>query len=79
MVKVSGQTLDGTAQTLNVGGGGTLLITHSRIEPGAEIEIVLMIGAETFRCHATILRSEPAEGETFRIAAQIHRFTPLPF
>jgi len=78
------QGADQTAQTRDVSANGVFLYTKSRMEPGAEVELVLILPPELTSgekcwvcCQATIVRVEE-EGTEFGVAAQIRRMDILP-
>jgi hypothetical protein len=75
---------DQTAQTRDVSSNGVFLYTKSRMEKGAEVEVVLILPPELTSgekcwvcCQATIVRVEE-EGSEFGVAAQIRRMDILP-
>jgi PilZ domain len=75
---------DQTAQTRDVSSNGVFLYTKSRMEKGAEVELVLILPPELTSgekcwvcCQATIVRVEE-EGTEFGVAAQIRRMDILP-
>jgi len=75
---------DHTAQTRDVSANGVFLYTKSRMEKGAEVELVLILPPEVTTgekcwvcCQATIVRVEE-EGREFGVAAQIRRMDILP-
>ena len=75
---------DHTAETRDVSVNGVFLYTNSRIEKGAEVELVLILPPELTTgekcwvcCQATIVRVEE-EGREFGVAAQIQRMDILP-
>jgi len=75
---------DHTAQTRDVSANGVFLYTKSRMEKGAEVELVLILPPELTTgekcwvcCQATIVRVEE-EGREFGVAAQIQRMDILP-
>lgn len=72
-----------TAQTRDVSANGVFLYTKTRMEKGAEVELVLILPPELTMgekcwvcCQATIVRVE--EGPEFGVAAQIRRMDILP-
>ena len=78
------QGADQTAQTRDVSANGVFLYTKSRMEKGAEVELVLILPPELTSgekcwvcCQATIVRVEE-EGSEFGVAAQIRRIDILP-
>jgi hypothetical protein len=78
------QGTDHTAQTRDVSANGIYLYTHSRMQPGSEVELVLILPPELTSgekcwvcCQATIVRVEE-EGKEFGVAAQIRRMDILP-
>lgn len=78
------QGADHTAQTRDVSASGIFLYTKSRLEAGAEVELVLILPPELTSgekcwvcCQATIVRVEE-EGTEFGVAAQIKRMDILP-
>ena len=73
-----------SAQTRDVSASGIFLYTPSRIEPGSEVELVLILPPELTSgercwvcCQATIVRVEEF-GTEFGLAAQIRRMDLLP-
>jgi hypothetical protein len=73
-----------SAQTRDVSANGVFLYTKSRMEKGAEVELVLILPPELTSgekcwvcCQATIVRVEE-EGTEFGVAAQIRRMDILP-
>lgn len=77
------QGTDHTAQTRDVSANGVFLYTNSRIEKGAEVELVLILPPELTNgekcwvcCQATVVRVE--EGPELGVAAQIRRMDILP-
>jgi len=73
-----------TAQTRDVSASGVFLYTKSRMEKGADVELVLILPPELTSgekcwvcCQATIVRVEE-EGSEFGVAAQIRRMDILP-
>jgi len=78
------QGADHSAETRDVSANGVFLYTKSRMEKGADVELVLILPPElTFGekcwvcCQATIVRVEE-EGSAFGVAAQIRRMDILP-
>lgn len=78
------QGVDHTAQTRDVSANGIFLYTKSRMEAGAEVELVLILPPELTSgekcwvcCQATIVRVEE-QGTEFGVAAQIRRMDILP-
>jgi hypothetical protein len=81
------RTADGADQTVHtrdVSSNGVFLYTKSRMEKGAEVELVLILPPELTSgekcwvcCQATIVRVED-EGSEFGVAAQILRMDILP-
>ncbi len=78
------QGADQTAQTRDVSANGVYLYTKSRMEKGADVELVLILPPELTSgekcwvcCQATIVRVEQ-EGSEFGVAAQIRRMDILP-
>lgn len=72
-----------TAETRDVSANGVYLYTNSRMEKGAEVELVLILPPELTSgekcwvcCQATVVRVE--EGPQFGVAAQIRRMDILP-
>jgi hypothetical protein len=73
-----------TAQTRDVSANGVFLYTKSRMEKGADVELVLILPPELTSgekcwvcCQATIVRVEE-EGTEFGVAAHINRMDILP-
>jgi hypothetical protein len=71
------------AETRDVSANGVFLYSNSKIEEGAEVELVLILPPEMTSgekcwvcCQATVVRVE--EGAQFGIAAQIRRMDILP-
>jgi hypothetical protein len=82
--KRGNEQVDHMAQTRDVSANGVFLYTKSRMEPGAEVELVLILPPELTSgekcwvcCHATIVRVEE-RGTEFGVAAQIRRMDILP-
>ena len=78
------QGAEQSAQTRDVSANGVFLYTKSRMEKGAEVELVLILPPELTSgekcwvcCQATIVRVEE-EGTEFGVAAQIRRMDILP-
>lgn len=72
-----------TAETRDVSANGVFLYTKSRMEKGAEVELVLILPPELTSgekcwvcCQATVVRVE--DGPQFGVAAQIRRMDILP-
>ena len=77
------QGTDLQAQTRDVSANGVFLYNSSRMEKGADVELVLILPPELTSgercwvcCQATIVRVE--DGPEFGIAAQIRRMDILP-
>jgi hypothetical protein len=75
---------DQSAQTRDVSANGVFLYTKSRIEKGADVELVLILPPELTSgekcwvcCQATVVRVEE-DGTDFGVAAQIRRMDILP-
>ncbi len=75
---------DLAAQTRDVSANGVFLYTNSRMQAGAEVELVLILPPELTSgekcwvcCQATIVRVEE-EGTDFGVAAKITRMDILP-
>src|SRR5579863_136778 len=75
---------DHTAETRDVSANGVFLYTKSRIETGADVELVLILPPELTSgekcwvcCQATVVRVEE-NGTEFGVAAQIRRMDILP-
>jgi hypothetical protein len=73
-----------TAQTRDVSANGVFLYTKARMEPGSEVELVLILPPELTSgekcwvcCQATIIRVEES-GKEFGVAAKIQRMDILP-
>ncbi len=73
-----------TAETRDVSANGVFLYTNSKMEKGAEVELVLILPPELTAgekcwvcCQATIVRVEE-KGSDFGVAAQIRRMDLLP-
>jgi len=81
------RTAQGTnhnAETRDVSANGVFLYTNSKMEKGADVELVLILPAELTAgekcwvcCQATIVRVEE-KGTDFGVAAQIRRMDLLP-
>jgi hypothetical protein len=78
------QGVEQSAQTRDVSANGVFLYTKSRMEKGADVELVLILPPELTSgekcwvcCQATIVRVEE-EGTEFGVAAQIRRMDILP-
>jgi hypothetical protein len=78
------QGAEHTAQTRDVSANGIFLYTNSRMEKGAEVELVLILPPELTSgekywvcCQATVVRVEDG-GAQCGIAAQIRRMDILP-
>ncbi len=76
--------IDHTAETRDVSANGVFLYTNSKMEKGAEVELVLILPPELTSgekcwvcCQATIVRVEE-QGSDFGVAAQIRRMDILP-
>ena len=76
---------DISAQTRDVSANGVYLYTQSRLEKGAEVELVLILPPELTSgekywvcCQATVVRVEDGAGSEFGVAAQIRRMDILP-
>jgi PilZ domain len=72
------------AETRDVSANGVFLYTKSRMEQGADVELVLILPPELTSgekcwvcCQATILRVEES-GHEFGVAARIRRMDVLP-
>lgn len=73
-----------SAETRDVSANGVFLYTKSRMEAGAEVELVLILPPELTSgekcwvcCQATIVRVEE-QGSEFGVAAKISRMDLLP-
>jgi len=73
-----------SAETRDVSASGIFLYTQSRMEPGSEVELVLILPPELTSgercwvcCQATVVRVEES-GTRFGVAAQIRRMDLLP-
>jgi hypothetical protein len=78
------QGADHSAETRDVSANGVFLYTKSRMEEGAEVELVLILPPELTSgekcwvcCQATIVRVEE-DGSKFGVAAKIRRMDILP-
>ena len=76
--------IDHAAETRDVSANGVFLYTNSKMEKGAEVELVLILPPELTSgekcwvcCQATIVRVEE-DGSDFGVAAQIRRMDILP-
>jgi len=72
------------AETRDVSTNGVFLYTHSRMEKGSEVELVLILPPELISgercwvcCQATVVRVEES-GTKFGVAAKIRRMDVLP-
>ena len=72
-----------SAKTRDVSANGVYLYTNSKMEQGADVELVLILPPELTSgekcwvcCQATIVRVE--DGPEFGVAAQIRRMDILP-
>jgi len=77
------QGIDHSAQTRDISANGVFLYTNSRLEEGADVELVLILPPELCAgekcwvcCQAKVVRVE--EGPEFGVAAQIQRMDILP-
>ena len=75
---------DHNAETRDISANGVYVYTQSRMEQGAEVELVLILPPELTSgekcwvcCQATIVRVED-RGSDFGVAAQIRRMDLLP-
>jgi PilZ domain-containing protein len=66
----------GTAR--DISDGGIFLFTEEEMEPGSEMELVLMmppgmgpLGGRWVSCYATVVRVEPRQKYNFGVAARI--------
>ena len=73
-----------TAETRDVSANGVFLYTNSKMEKGAEVELVLILPPELTSgekcwvcCQATVVRVEE-QGKDWGVAAQIRRMDILP-
>ncbi len=78
------QGIEHAAHTRDVSANGIFLYTQFRIEPGSEVELVLILPPELTSgercwvcCQATVVRVEQSDSE-FGVAAQISRMDLLP-
>ncbi len=78
------QGTDHNAETRDVSANGVFLYTNSKMEKGADVELVLILPPELTSgekcwvcCQATIVRVEE-KGSDFGVAAQIRRMEILP-
>ena len=78
------QGIDHKAETRDVSANGIFLYTNSKMEKGAEVELVLILPPELTSgekcwvcCQATIVRVE-GQGPARGVAAQIRRMDILP-
>ena len=72
------------ASTKDISDRGLFFFTDARIEPGSEIDLVLMLPEEVglpvsgmVCCHGRVVRSDSGGGE-YGVAVQIDRFAPVP-
>jgi hypothetical protein len=82
--RVRTKGIDHTAETRDVSANGVFLYTNSKMEKGADVELVLILPPELTSgekcwvcCQATIVRVEE-QGSDFGVAAQIRRMDILP-
>jgi c-di-GMP-binding flagellar brake protein YcgR len=73
-----------SATTRDLSEGGIFLYTAAEVEPGSEVELVLVLPEELTGgekcwvcCQATVVRVEP-KGAQFGVAARIKRMDVLP-
>jgi len=78
------QGADHPAHTRDISANGVFLYTHSPMEKGSDVELVLILPPELTSgekcwvcCQATIVRVED-RGSDFGVAAQIRRMDILP-
>jgi len=78
------QGTQSSGQTRDVSNNGIFLYSKSRMEPGTDVELVLILPPELTAgekcwvcCQATIVRVEES-GREFGVAAQIRRMDVLP-
>ena len=78
------QGADCAAETRDVSANGVFLYTNSKMEKGAEVELVLILPPELTSgekcwvcCQATVVRVEE-QGKEWGVAAQIRRMDILP-
>ena len=78
------QGTDCPAETRDVSANGVFLYTNSKMEKGADVELVLILPPELTSgekcwvcCQATIVRVEE-QGKEWGVAAQIRRMDILP-
>jgi hypothetical protein len=61
------------SESQNIGAGGLLFFSESRMDPGSEVEIELRVEGKKFTIDGTVVRcSEKSEGERFSIAVAFH-------
>lgn len=67
------------AHTRNISSGGVMLISRREVELGGPIEYVVSLTAASgaivkIRCLGKVMRMEPAEPDSFAIAATLERY-----
>lgn len=74
-----------SAHTRDLSNHGVFLYTDSRMEEGADVELILMLPPELTSgtkswvcCHARVLRVEQGKGTRFGVAAEIRKMDLLP-
>lgn len=84
-VRSSAAPTELTAETRDVSANGIFLYTGSRMEEGADLELVLILPPELTSgekcwvcCHARVLRVEQGPGSDCGVAAEIRRMDILP-
>jgi hypothetical protein len=82
--QVRSQGVQHAAETRDVSTNGVFLYTHSHMEKGSEVELVLILPPELTSgekcwvcCQATVIRVEES-GHGFGVAAKIRRMDLLP-
>jgi hypothetical protein len=78
------QGIKHSAETRDVSSNGVFLYSKARMEPGTDVELVLILPPELTSgekcwvcCQATVLRVEES-GHEFGVAAEIRRMDVLP-
>ena len=84
-VRTDAGTAEQAAHTRDVSTNGVFLYTNSRMEKGAEVELVLILPPELTSgqkcwvcCQAKVVRVEQGAGQDFGVAAEIRRMDVLP-
>jgi len=79
------QLIEHSGLTRDLTNSGIFLYTNSTLEPGAKLELVLMLPPELglgaggwTLCQASVVRVEPSTGKGIGIAATLDRIERLP-